>query len=157
VRRSPGVVFNFETGTYQGWTKTGTAFGDAPAVASIASQQPVINYEGNYFVNSFYQGSDAATGTLTSPEFILNAESVEFLIGGGQNKTTIFFEMVVEGKTVLQATGERSEVMRKVTWNVSPWMGKKVRFRIVDQSSQSWGHILVDDIRTKQTFKIPQY
>ena len=51
----------------------------------------------------------------------------------------------------LAATGRRSEVMRQVDFEVPPEIlaraGRTGRIRIVDNSSNTWGHINVDDFR----------
>ncbi|HYO75091.1 MAG TPA: hypothetical protein VE010_01405, partial [Thermoanaerobaculia bacterium] len=48
---------------------------------------------------------------------------------------------------VYQATGQNSELMRRVSWDVSPFDGANARIRIVDASSGGWGHINADDFR----------
>ncbi|HET9171398.1 MAG TPA: GH32 C-terminal domain-containing protein [Actinospica sp.] len=72
----------FDSGTYDGWTATGTAFGSAPAAGTLPGQQTVSGYQGSGLVNSF-TGGDAPIGTLTSPSFTVNAPYLNFLVGGG--------------------------------------------------------------------------
>src|SRR6266542_1394485 len=67
--RTDILVADFEGDTYgEGWKTTGTAFGKGPAKGALPGQMPVSGYLGKGLVNS-YLGGDAATGTLTSPEF----------------------------------------------------------------------------------------
>ena len=48
---------------------------------------------------------------------------------------------------VFRAAGQNSELMRRVSWDVSPFAGARARVRIVDESSGGWGHINADDFR----------
>jgi len=78
------TVADFESGTYAGWTATGSAFGAAPAAGALPDQQAVAGFQGKYLVDS-YNGGDGATGTLTSAPFTLNKARLNFLVGGGNN------------------------------------------------------------------------
>lgn len=77
----------FESGSYGDWTTTGSAFGSAPAAGALPDQQTVTGYSGTYLVNS-YNGGDASTGSLTSPDFTIDKQYLNFLVGGGQNPFT---------------------------------------------------------------------
>jgi levanase len=78
-----GAVFaDFEDAGYGDWTTTGTAFGAGPARGTLPGQQSVSGFSGSGLVNSFID-FDASTGTLTSPEFTLTRDHVNFLVGGG--------------------------------------------------------------------------
>ena len=74
----------FDGGSYDGWTTTGTAFGSAPATATLPNQQTVSGYVGSGFVDS-YNGGDGSTGTLTSPTFTVDKPYLNFLVGGGDD------------------------------------------------------------------------
>ena len=77
----------FESGSYGDWTTTGSAFGSAPAAGALPDQQTVTGYSGTYLVNS-YNGGDASAGSLTSPDFTIDKQYLNFLVGGGQNPFT---------------------------------------------------------------------
>ncbi|MEM7392221.1 MAG: invertase, partial [Verrucomicrobiota bacterium] len=62
------VIADFESGTYEGWTVTGDAFGPAPAAGTLANQMPVSGFRGKRLVNTFHQG-DKTVGTATSAPF----------------------------------------------------------------------------------------
>jgi len=148
TKRVPGVYWNFETGTYEGWEVRGEAFGTHPATGAYGGQGTVTGVEGNFFVNSFHRGSDRYTGEMLSPEFSVTFDALELWVGGGDNINQVRVELQIEGEAVTRATGNRKEQLRKVVWNLSPWKGKRGRIHIVDESFDSWGHILVDNIRT---------
>ena len=86
----PDVVFaDFEGDTYGAWITTGTAFGKGPARGTLPGQMPVSGFLGRGLVNSFL-GGDAATGTLTSPDFkiermqelLVNQSAYDALVAG---------------------------------------------------------------------------
>src|SRR3954471_19456766 len=82
----PGSVYaDFEGETYgAGWTATGTFPGTRPPAGTIGDQQAVSGYEGRQLVNTFID-HDNGTGHITSPEFTLTKDDVNFLVGGGNH------------------------------------------------------------------------
>lgn len=84
-------IAGFNDGTYNGWTvnnepgnwKNGP-FGDAPAAGSIPGQSPVTGFAGPGLVNSFNDG-DWPAGSMSSPDFTVDSDYINFLIGGGQH------------------------------------------------------------------------
>lgn len=78
------VLQDFESGSFGDWTATGTAFGSAPATGAVDWQSQVTGIEGKAFANSFH-GGDASTGTLTSPEFTVTGNYINFKVGGGNH------------------------------------------------------------------------
>jgi len=71
-------------------------------------------------------------------------EKISFLIGGGCDPWTEYVELLVDGYGVQRATGQCSEGMEKVVWDVSLYKSRMGQIRIVDAASNSWGHINVD-------------
>jgi levanbiose-producing levanase len=141
------VLANFENGTYGTWTRTGTAFGTAPATGALPNQQTVGGYLGDGLVNT-YLGGDAATGILTSPTFKINQRYLKFLIGGGNHPNgaghATSVNLVVDGQIVRTATGRDEEYLRWNTWDVSDLRGRNARLEIVDNNTGGWGHITAD-------------
>jgi len=89
---------------------------------------------------------DGPTGTLTSDPFIIRGKTISFLIGGGCNHLTTFVELLVDGYPSLRATGKCSERMDRVYWDVEMFTNRAGQIRIVDNGSNKWDHINVDDI-----------
>lgn len=145
------VITDFETTTYAaGWTVTGSAFGVGPASGALDGQMFVAGYKGKRLVNSFLKG-DASTGTLTSPEFIVERSFLSFLIGGGQNSKDLAINLIIDGTTVRTASGNNdkaggSETLLPMHWDVRELQGKRAHIQIVDLAIGSWGHISVDQI-----------
>ncbi|MEU8911259.1 GH32 C-terminal domain-containing protein [Streptomyces mirabilis] len=148
------VLADFEGGTYGDWTTTGDAFGTAPATGTLPNQQEVSGFLGSGLVNSYLNG-DSTTGTLTSPEFTLDKDYVNFLVGGGNhpagsdNPTAV--ELLVDGNVVRSTTGQDGEALNWASWDVKDLAGKKAQIKIVDANSGGWGHLNVDHIMLSDT------
>src|SRR5688572_24123055 len=139
------VLADFEGADYGGWTATGEAFGPGPAKGTLPGQMHVDGYLGKGLVNSFLNG-DKTQGTLASPEFAIERGYITFLIGGGGHEGKTCINLIIDDKQVRTATGEESEHLAWLTWDVKELAGKKGRIEIVDKESGGWGHINVDQI-----------
>lgn len=138
------LLFDFEQGL-TGWEMEGEAFAESPAKGALAMQSVIIGYKGEYLVNSFHQG-DQTTGRLLSPEFRLEKDYINFLIGGGNHPGETAVNLVVDDKVVRTKTGMNTETMRWTNWEVKDLKGKNARIEIVDQHTGGFGHINVDHI-----------
>jgi hypothetical protein len=139
------MVFGFEDELEAGWSLEGRAWGDGPVTGTLHGQQPVGGYGGERFMNS-YHGGDSATGIAQSPVFEVTRPTMHASIGGGRIGDGVRVELVVDGSVVKKRGGSRSEMMREVTWNVEKWVGREATIRLVDASSEGWGHLTVDDV-----------
>lgn len=148
------VFADFESGTYDGWTVSGEAFGKMPqTLDTIAGYQGRINGRGKFFVNSHnirpggdVHKGDSLTGTLTSSEFPIDFDTINFLVGGGRHKGRTCVNLIVDGRAVLSATGRASNQMSLETWNVQPFAGKKAQIQVVDGHTAGWGNIGIDHV-----------
>ena len=145
------LVADFEGDTYgPGWTTAGTAFGTGPARGTLPNQMPVSGFLGKGLVNSFL-GGDAATGTLTSPEFKVGRKYLNFLVGGGRHPGKACVNLLVGGKVVRTATGPNdrpggTEHLDWATWDVAEFEGRAAVLQIVDDERGGWGHVNVDHV-----------
>jgi fructan beta-fructosidase len=144
------VIADFEGGGYGDWKITGTAFGPGPAQGTLPGQMKVSGYEGKGLVNSFY-GGDGSTGTLTSPEFKIRRDYINFLVGGGKYPGETCINLIVDREVVRTATGPNdrpggSEMLDWYYWDVREFRGQPARIQIVDKRTGGWGHINVDHI-----------
>ncbi len=173
---SPGKIraqtypftLDFEDGALRGWSATGNAFERQPVRGEtrIAEErgQP-SRHQGSYWISTYQEQpragllhavmplGDVPRGTLISASFAIPEGRLTFLVGGGSSSRTrvellagpsgdIEFMAVVHA-----ASGRNSESMERVSWDLSPYAGKVGRIRLVDESSESWGHINADDFR----------
>jgi len=104
---------------------------------------------------------DSATGTLTSPEFVVEHGTLEMLVGGGCDEANLHVRVEVKNTSpwvwwstattpsgaLVRATGKCSEVMRRVRLDLSRVRGRTARIVIADQATAApWGHISVDEL-----------
>jgi sucrose-6-phosphate hydrolase SacC (GH32 family) len=141
-----GLVFaDFGGPDYGGWAATGNAFGQRPARGTLPGQGQVQGYRGEGLVNSFL-GGDAAQGTLTSPEFTIESNQINFLIGGGNHPGQLGMSLLVGDREVRTATGRNDETLDWQSWDVRDLRGQRARIQIFDRHTGGWGHINVDHI-----------
>lgn len=141
----PEILFeNFELG-YGKWTKSGEAFGDAPAAGTLPGQNRVSGFSGNHLVNTFLRG-DSTKGRLLSGEFKIDRRCIAFLIGGGAHVGRTCMNLLVEGNVVRTATGVNNEKLEWKEWDTAELEGKTARIEIVDEATEGWGHINIDQI-----------
>ena len=96
-------------------------------------------------VNSF-KTDKAATGTLTSPAFPINSNYINLMVGGMKNPEATAVRLLVDNNAVRTASGNNSESLEWVSWDVRELKGKNARIEIVDNATDARGHILVDHI-----------
>lgn len=153
------MIADFEGGSYgEGWAIEGNAFGTAPSTGTIGDQQQVTGFEGSGLVNTFID-HDAAVGTLTSPEFEITHDHVNFLIGGGRHPMSeadpTAVNLIVGGEVVRTATGKDAERLTWSAWDVSELRGQTARLEVVDQNPGGWGHINLDSVMLSDTAAQP--
>lgn len=87
---------------------------------------------------------DEPRGTLSSDVFIVRGDKISFLVGGGCDIYLEYVELLVDGMSVSKHTGQCSEKMRPVHFDVGLFRQRAAQIRIVDNSTANWGHINVD-------------
>jgi hypothetical protein len=146
-----GHVLNldFEAGSLQDWTSTGSAFDDMPAKGDAVNRRRndmTSGHHGEYWVGSYEKHGDAATGTLTSVPFAVTQPFASFLVGGGSGmQTRAEILNAASGQVLFRATGPDNEKMRSVFVDLRPFMGAKIQVRLVDEATTGWGHVNFDD------------
>ncbi|MCE9579374.1 MAG: hypothetical protein K8W52_39995 [Deltaproteobacteria bacterium] len=138
------ILFDFESGTFDGWTITGTGWGPRPEMRELAGQPPVCRFGGRFFAISSH-GGKAAVGTMTSAPFPIDGKRLTFRIGGEVEGDALRVALIVDGREVLAALPSKSgETLEVVTWDVSPLAGKTATLTAVDESAT--GHLILDDV-----------
>ena len=173
VNLASARAFNndFETGDLTDWEKDGEAFdfqptwGDNPTARNRG--QP-SQHQGDWWLGLYekYQGpdigkklgqnpggtqGDGPQGTLTSIEFTIVGKTMNFLIGGGNHPWKddpgpCSVNLEINGKVELTATGNATETMIRVEWDLSGLSGETAQIVVVDENSGGWGHPNFDDI-----------
>jgi len=144
------VIADFEGKDYGEWKVTDEAFGTGPAQGPLPGQGQFGGFLGKGLANSFL-GEDKPVGTLTSPEFKIERNFINFRIGGGAHKDKTCMNLLVGGKIVRTATGCDNEALEPAFWDVGAFAGKPAVIVIVDNESGGWGHINVDQIEQSNT------
>ena len=99
----------------------------------------------------------AATGSLKTPAFIIDANYINFLIGGGVNRfdqaNATAIVLLVNGDIVRQAIGQNEhDSMQWLTWDVTDLAGESAQLMIIDNhaddnSDSSLAYVLADEFR----------
>ncbi len=143
--------FDFESGTLDDWTATGTAFADQPVEGdTVAARRSDMRsgHAGDHWVGTFERSGDAPTGTLTSVPFPVTHPFATFRVGGGKHQETRV-ELVREetGEPFYRIAGENDEQMRRVVVDLRAHLGRNILIRLVDDHRDGWGHINFDHFR----------
>ena len=146
------LKWDFESGTLEGWTVTGT-LGKQPTWNDNDRHQGKFNKHGKYFLGTFEDGpdkiGDQVTGELRSPLFVIDADLLGLLVGGGKDLKSTYVALcdAASDKELIKAAGEEDEAMTEVLWDVSKLKGQRVYLKVVDRATGPWGHINVDNVR----------
>lgn len=143
-READRVLFDFESGTYQGWSYDGDSakptFGAAPFHASVEvkkfrEDRDFIGWHGDWMViigDTRHGG--AAPGRLVSDEFVIDRPYLLFQLGAEANPG-VRVSLEASGREVRNAYGNNSYDMRTRGWNVADLLGRKARLVIHAESS----------------------
>jgi hypothetical protein len=144
-RRLPGGgAFNFQP-----------TFGDRPAARSgIAS-----GIEGRFWINTgeVYAEpvaggcidcgvEDFRTGVLQSHTFFVAGDSLELLVGGGDEPDSLYVGLrdASDDRLLFQESGSGGDALSRRVWDLRGWLGREVYLEIADLAVD--GHINVDAI-----------
>lgn len=148
----PEVFDDFESGTYDKWTVTGTAFGSGPVkFGSVARSKRIYpDNQGQYYVDSRFNDKTGDKGALTGKPFVIKRPFITFLIGGGKDDEGI--NLLVDGTVARHVSGTSLGRLRPDSMDVHDLIGKTAQLQIADNSGGSyWSFTMVDDIRLTDT------
>ncbi|MGD9648286.1 MAG: PVC-type heme-binding CxxCH protein, partial [Pirellulales bacterium] len=141
----------FESGSLSGWQAEGNAFDGQPVQGDLVQARRAdmrSAHTGKFWIGTFEVAGDAPKGTLTSAPFKVTQPWASFLVGGGQHRSSrVEIVRAKDHQIVYQVSGENNETMQPVVINLAPLVGHEIFIRLVDQSSNGWGHINFDDFR----------
>src|SRR5688572_12602357 len=132
------VLFDFESGTFQGWTlEGGKPFGDRPFRASTEvpkcrQDRSFRGWQGHYMVIAGdTRHTQAPAGKITSSEFAITHSYLRFYLGG-EAHPRVRVALLVGGKEVRTAFGNNSYDMRLRGWNIKEFHNRSGRIVIED-------------------------
>jgi len=138
------VLFDFENGI-DDWKMEGEAFLQSPASQALYRQGAVMAKEGNFFINSFHKET-SSKGKITSPNFIIEKNYINFKTGGGYAPEKEAINLLVDGKVVRTETGRNANNLQWTGWDVTEFRGKNAQIEVVDNLSDGPGYIYLDHV-----------
>lgn len=146
------VLFDFERGIDE-WDIEGESFYESPTDVSLYRQGAVMGRVGRYYVDS-YSNEGKSTGKMTSPEFKVARNYINFLIGGAYNPGISCINLIVDGEIVRTETGRNASSMQWSGWDVSEYRGKSARIQVVDAVPDGTSYVYVDHIMLCDELKV---
>ena len=164
---------NFETGDLTGWTLDGGNFIGIGSGTIWWNENYLFNKSGTFFLSG-WSGAEDATGTLTSSTFeVAGSGYITFKLGGGKDSSLCYVEILdadtnevlrkygnsefkefgksylTDGNIVdLSADGYYLANMVQYKADLSEYIGRNVKIRIVDNATNDWGLLFCDDFIT---------
>jgi hypothetical protein len=135
-----GGAFDFERDTLGEWQGERAQFGRG---SRDTGPRGLRGEHGRFALSSREQG-ERGRGTLTSTEFNLNGRLLSLLVGGGSSRRRVGVQLLVDGQPAFTASGNDSENLLPVFWDIGSLSGKAARIRVFDQSTKD--HVLLDRV-----------
>ena len=164
------TIFDFEDHDLSNWTLSGTAFNNQPTYGDNPSERfertEPSKHEGDWWIGTYEhrpsssdpavkEQGDQPQGNMTSPSFLIDTNFLRFLIGAGcKDVSKVRAELIVNGDVIFgtradneEGSGNCIETMSEKSWNVSGFTGSQAQLRLIDHSSEGWGHINFDHLQ----------
>jgi hypothetical protein len=142
----PGRVvslFELEAGGLDGWELSESQIDRRPT-----SRAYVSGYSGGgYLRTDRIERAEAGTLTALSPEFEIQQPALSLEVGGGTLDDGVHVALIVGGNEVRNGAGRRDHHLRRLTWDVSGWIGRRARLRVEDRGTGEWGFVMLDHVR----------
>jgi hypothetical protein len=137
-----GGALDFEAVGLEAWTGQRNVYRAGPS--DDGHGLPALRgYHGRGLLSSTESGTKGR-GAILSPEFRLTGRLMTLLVGGGSAKQKVGVELLVGDEVVLRASGNDSDNLTPVFWNVAAFEGKSARLRVFDKSTRQ--RVLLDRV-----------
>lgn len=87
---------------------------------------------------------DGEMGRALSPVFKIQRKFLRFLVSGGRYPGGACLNLLIDDKVVNSETGNNSNHLQPIAFEVAKWIGQEARIEIVDRETGAWGHLCVD-------------
>lgn len=145
------VCFDFESGRLEPWKIVEGKFGHPIGNRDeFFNNNGIFNKQGRYYLTTLEASpradtrTDRQTGVIISPLFVPTGGKLTFRVGGGGKANTYVALCTADGTEVETARGVGWHQMQHARWDLTPYQGKTMFLKIVDQATGGWGHITVD-------------
>ena len=164
---------DFETGDLTGWTLSGGNFINISSKRVWWIENYLFDKQGTYFLNG-WEGNENETGYIESEEFTLGGiGKITFKLGGGHNQDLCYVELIdAETNEVIGKYGNSKfkDLNKKYFYNglfndlskdgyylanmatyqvdLSNYLNRKIKIRLVDNATADWGLLFADDFIT---------
>ena len=125
------IIEDFETWPLNRWSFEGNAFSPQKQDIMIVDSWGDRGYRGYSYVSSFIN-YDSGVGSMTSYEFEISRNYINFLLAGGNYENDTYAALVIDGEEVRKTSGLNNRRLEWNIWDVSEFKGKKARVRLVD-------------------------
>ena len=153
----------FETGDLTGWVADGDKIGQVTNASGWWNENLPYNKKGTWLFSGI--ADEAGRGTLTSSAFTVGGSGyITFLLGGGGNPLECYISIIdAETEEELARYANRlfndkgigiinngSNLANMVLYkaDLSEFMGRSLKIRVVDNATSNWGLITVDSFVT---------
>ena len=169
----------FETGDLTGWTLEGQKIGVVTNASGWWNENLPYNKKGTYLFSGIVNDSagvlESHKGTLTSSAFTVGGSGyITFMLGGGGNPLECYISIIdaETGEEVARYANSlfndrgigiinHGSNLANMVWykaDLSSFMGRSLKIRIVDNSTNNWGLITADSFVTyyKEMAGVPE-
>ena len=159
----------FETGDLTGWTLSGQKIGQVTSASGWWNENLPYNKRGTYLFSGIVdEGAgvlESYKGTLTSSAFTVGGSGyITFLLGGGGNPLECYIS-IIDAETEEEVARFANRLfndkgigiinngsnLANMVWykaDLSEFMGRSLKIRVVDNATGGWGLITVDSFVT---------
>ena len=148
-----GLNLGFEEGSLEGWSTKGEVWKGNPVKGDTVfarGRGQVSGHDGEFWIGGYEKSlSDQAQGVLTSDSFEVSHPYASFLVGGGSTPKTRV-DIILDSdpdNVIFSASGKQMETLHTEWVDLSKYLNKRIKIRVVDESSGPWGHVNFDDFR----------
>jgi hypothetical protein len=159
----------FETGDLSGWTLEGQKIGVVTNASGWWAENLPYNKKGTYLFSGIVDESagvlESNKGTLTSSAFIVGGSGyITFMLGGGGNPLECYIS-IIDAETGEELARYANRLfndkgigiinngsnLANMVWykaDLSEFMGRSLKIRVVDNGTSNWGLLTVDSFVT---------
>jgi sucrose-6-phosphate hydrolase SacC (GH32 family) len=115
---------------------------DESAIFSYNSKRGIL---GTHFLSS--ENFKNNRNGWESSTFQISQPAISFIISGSKDIHNQAVQLVVDGQVRAESAGKGDSIFRWKGWDVSKWLGKNAKIRMIDKTANDSVHIAIDHIQ----------